>query len=264
MSINIRLFNHNIWNYKTYNRNGLIAKLVRKYDADICHFQECSPLTSRVGETAIQKLLLPEYAEAAAEHSAVNYTPVFYKKDRFEEIDSGYVLFEGKNDVNSKSITWVVLSEKATGERIAVASTHFWWEYKSEEDDFQRMENARCVKKVCDMIEEKYKLPVIVSGDLNCGKNSSQGQHGYEEMIKLGFRDARYHAKETTDCHTHHAYPVLNDEGIYEKGVMPVRTLDHAFASGNRPVEFKSFKVLTEQDALDSSDHCPMVIDYIV
>lgn len=262
--MSIRLFSHNIWNFKTHNRNDLIAGLIRKYDADVCHFQECGPKTSRVGETAIQKLLMPEYAEACLEYAHKNFTPVFYKKDRFSEIDSGYVLFEGKNDADSKSVTWTVLEEKATLKRIAVASTHFWWKADSEEDDLQRVENARCVKKVCDMIESKYNLPVVVSGDLNCGTNSKQGTHGYDEMVKLGLRDLRYIAKETTDMLTHHDYPILNNDGVFEKGVMPVRTLDHAFVSGDYPIEFLKFDVLTEQDALDSSDHCPLLVDFSI
>ena len=262
--MNIRLFSHNIWNFDTYNRNGLIAGLIRKYDSDVCHFQECSPRTSRAGETAIQKLLLPEYKEACAEYAHKNFTPVFYKKDRFLEIDSGYILFDGKNDADSKSVTWAVLEDKENGERIAVASTHFWWKYDNEEDDLQRVENARCVKKICSMIEEKYSLPVVVSGDLNCGTNSKQGSHGYDELVRLGMRDVRYIAKETTDMFTHHSYPILNDEGVFEKGVMPKVTLDHAFVSGEFPIEFLRFDVLTEQDALDSSDHCPLLVDFSI
>lgn len=261
--MNVRIFTHNIWNYKTYNRNNLIAKLVRKYDADICHFQECGPLTSRANDTAIQKLLSADYAEAYPKMADKNYTPVFYKKDRFSEVDSGYVLFPGKNDADSKSVTWAVLEEIKTGERIAVASTHFWWQCESEEDSLQRVENARCVKEVCDMIEEKYNLPVIVSGDLNCGINSEQGTAGYDEMVRLGMRDARKFAKETTDCFTWHEYPEFNEEKeIFENGSMPVMTIDHVFVSGNLPIEILKFDVLTEQDALDSSDHCPIISDF--
>lgn len=262
MGINIRLYSHNIWNQISFNRNELIKKLIYKYDADICNFQECGPATCRHGENAIHKIISERYAEACIKFSEVNFTPVFYKSERFEEIDSGYVLFEGKNDADSKSITWVVLHDKVSKKKSAVASTHFWWEFASPEDDIQRIENARCVKKVCDQITKKYDLPVIVSGDFNCGMNSDQGLDGYNEMIKLGFIDLRYNAESTTDCFTHHDYPVLNSKNIFEKGNMPVRTLDHAFAFNADRIKFRKFDVLTEQDALDSSDHCPLLIDY--
>ena len=264
--MNIRLYTQNIWgnfppNQRIANRNALVALLVRQYLPDVCHFQECNPHTSRVGEQDISLLLADVYAEACAENACRNYTPVFYKKDRFEEVESGFEIYEGLNDMGSKSITRAVLREKESGGLLATAATHFWWKHGKDEDTLSRLSNARRLAEICDMITRKYGIPVVTSGDLNCGPCSAQGMDGYNELVRLGLHDARYLAEQTTDMHTHHDYPVLNEDGIYVNGAMPVRTLDHVFVAGES-VRVRSFAVVTEQTALDSSDHCPLLTDY--
>ena len=266
--MHIRLYTQNIWgdfpaSEKIANRNELIASLVRQYEPDVCHFQECNPSTSRAAGCNIASLLADTYAEASAENAGRNFTPVFYRKDRFEEVESGFVPYEGLNDMYSKSITWVILREKESGKLLATASTHFWWKHDGEADSLARIANAQKLAGVCETIRTKYGIPVVTSGDLNCGPCSAQGMDGYNELVRLGLRDARYLAEKTTDMHTHHEYPVLNEEGNYVNGKMPVRTLDHVFACGD-PVKVHSFAVVTEQNALDSSDHCPLVTDYEV
>ena len=74
----------------------------------------------------IAALLAVTYVEASAENAGCHFTPVFYKKDRFEEIESGFVSYEGLNDIPSKSVTGAVLREKASGALLETASTHFW------------------------------------------------------------------------------------------------------------------------------------------
>ncbi len=266
--MHIRLYTQNIWgnfpaSERIANRNGLIVSLVRRYGPDVCHFQECNPSTSRAAACDIAALLADTYAEASAENAGCNFTPVFYKKDRFEEIESGFVPYEGLNDIQSKSVTWAVLREKASGALLATASTHFWWKHDGEADSLARIANAQKLKEICDMITKKYGIPVVTSGDLNCGPCSAQGMDGYNELVRLGLRDARYLAEKTTDMHTHHEYPVLKEVGDYVNGKMPVRTLDHVFVAGV-PVAVQAFSVVTEQIALDSSDHCPLITDYEV
>ena len=116
----MRIYNQNIWGnmkpeHKIANRNLLIHGLISKYDPDVCGFQECNPKTSRAGDTPIASLLSDFYNEVFPENADHNFTPLFYHRERMTCIDCGWFLFDGKNDKNSKSVTWAILEEKASG-----------------------------------------------------------------------------------------------------------------------------------------------------
>ena len=86
----MKIYSHNIWNYNPHGfgyeplwqRMKLISELIFEADADVCMFQECGPETCRAGKGAIQKLLEEKYSEVCPEKADVNYTPVFYKKEK--------------------------------------------------------------------------------------------------------------------------------------------------------------------------------------
>ena len=260
----ICIYSQNIWGNmpkeaRISNRNDLIKDIIFEIEPDFCNFQECNPKTSRAVDNAIQKIIAEKYAEACSEHAHENFTPVFYKKDRFTELDSGFVPFDGLNDINSKSITWGLFEDKNDKTRIAVVSTHFWWKAVDAIDHEQRVANAGQLKGVCDMIIGKYgEIPIIVSGDFN----SSMNKPGYMAMIQNGFIDVRFTAKASTDCHTLHEYPVLTDAGVYVPyESAPNKTIDYVFTYG-KSVEATSFKVLADARALTTSDHCPILVDF--
>lgn len=262
--ISITIYDQNIWgdmakDQRISNRNGLIRDLVMRHNADICCFQECNPNTSRVGDTAIELLLSSVYEEVPTSVGKLNRTPVFYRRDRFDLIDNGYHLFEGKNNGNGKSITWAILSEKESGVRFGICSTHFWWKSESEEDNQQRLQNADALYDCMMKLKAQYDVPVFATGDLNCGINSSQGTEPYESLARR-LLDARKVADLTTDKFTHHAYPVMDEQGIYRNGGQPQRTLDHMFVTDHPHVKINVFDVEDSQDALDSSDHCPLIV----
>lgn len=259
----ITLYDQNIWNRSPAGyRNTLVRALVREFDADICTFQECGPQTNRADSPDIVSLMQDVYAEATPEYQSFNYTPVFYKKEKFTVLDKGYLLYDGLNDANSKSVTWAVLEEKDSGEKYAVASTHFWWMARGEEDSNQRIENARQLQALCEEIIEKYHLPVIIGGDFNNGKDSEQGDAPYWAMLAMGFRDIRTLAKTATaEVYTcREAYPVLKEDGTYGKcEVWPHECIDYIFVYGDDPLTVSKFDIITSDAALTASDHCPLI-----
>ena len=259
------LYSQNIWNHNPSEyRNSLVYSMVLQTGADICMFQECGPATNRVGATAISELMKYEYTEVCPEKASMNFTPVYYKTDKFNLIDSGYYLYTGLNDANSKSVTWAVLEDAETAKCFAAISTHFWWKYDSNVDNQQRIQNARELKDICDQIIEKYAVPVLIGGDFNNGENSEQGDEPYKAMLQMGFKDLRLMSLNTTDTFTHHEYPVLKENGIYAEGSLPNKTIDYIFAYGKEPKELTRFDILTTQKALDSSDHCPLISEVIL
>jgi len=131
--------------------------------------------------------------------------------------------------------------------------------FRGEEDNQQRLQNVVQLKECCEKLVSQYDVPVIIGGDFNNGKNAEQGDMPYQTMLKEGFCDIRLTAKETTELLTHHEYPFLNEEGIYEKGSFPERILDYIFTYSKSVIIPEKFDVLISQNALDSSDHCPLI-----
>ncbi|MBQ9097678.1 MAG: hypothetical protein IJY55_04710 [Clostridia bacterium] len=259
----IKLYDQNVWNVLPIdNRSVLVRSMVEQFDADFCAFQECGPNTSRTGETPLPVLMSDKYAEVCPEKAGVNYTPVFYKKEKYNVLEADYHVYTGFNDVNSKTLTWGVFEDKETGEKIAIGSTHFWFKNESEIDNQQRIQNANELKEACDYIVAKYDIPVIVSGDFNNGRNAETGDAPYHYMIEQGFKDIRHIAEETTDGFTYHDYPVLDEEkGIYvnRPDALPFCDFDFIFIYGPDKIKAKKFEILTSEKALNSSDHCPLL-----
>lgn len=259
------IYDQNIWGNmpgteSISNRNGIIKDLILSYNADVCCFQECNPYTSRVGDTDISLLLENNYIEAKTPVGNKNFTPVFYRKDRFEAVESGYHIFEGRNDVASKSLTYCVLKEKASGGMVGVISTHFWWENKDEEDNYWRIENAKTVLSYMYNLQKKYNIPVFAAGDLNCGSNSPQLKEPWEYM-KTKALDIRDIAEKTSYDNTCDPYPKKDENGIYhfvttKKNYM----IDHIFLTKDSNVKVHEFKVDNSERACDSSDHSPLIV----
>lgn len=186
----VTFYCQNVWNYSPSSyRNKLIYSLVNESNADVCAFQEVGPTTIRSGDASLPQLLEREYAEICPEFSNCNFTPIYYKRNKFDVLDSGYFLYDGLNDANSKSVTWTVLKQKESIIKFAVISTHFWWKFESETDNKQRLKNVEQLYEACEFIISKHNVPIIIGGDLNNGKNSLQGEEAYEYMKVKGFRD---------------------------------------------------------------------------
>ena len=205
-----------------------------------------------------------KYVEALNQFEDVNFTPVFYKKNKYKFIDGGYFLYDGLNDANSKGVSWVVLEDNKTKKRFAFASTHFWWMARGEEDSNQRVENAKQLKEICDGIVEKYNLPIFIGGDFNNGKNSDQGDAAYYAMLDMGFIDIRSIAKDCTNeeftCQI--AYPVLqDDESFTPVPIEPNMCIDYIFVYGDFNGSVDKFHIETNPKARTVSDHCPLIAE---
>ncbi len=259
----MKIYCQNIWNANPCAfRNRKVRKLVREFDADVCFFQECGPETNRIGdgEAPIPELMQDVYTEAHPEVKDINFTPVFYKTEKYNLLDSGYFLYDGLNDANSKSVTWAVLEEKESGKKVIVASTHLWWMAESEKDNQQRLQNVAQLKAFCDEMVEKTGLPIIVGGDFNNGNGSVQGDEPYFKMLEDGFCDIRQVATETTDTPTcGNDYPVALPDNTAAIRKMPEYTIDYIFTYNGENLKPTLFDVLVQEEARQSSDHSPLI-----
>ena len=81
-------------------------------------------------------------------------------------------------------------------------------------------------------------------------------------MLALGFQNVRATSKTTTQTRTcRDEYPEKNENGCYANGKLPIYTIDYIFTYG-QGISGNVFAVLTNQGALNSSDHCPLVFDF--
>lgn len=167
MTFNIR-FDHagdgdNRWAYRKAN----VASLLSFYEADICGMQEV--LLSQIQDL---QTLLPAYAYTGVGRDdggvAGEFSPVFYRKDKFELIGQQTFWLSPTPDMPSRGwdaalnriATWVHLQPISGEEAFYVFNTHF--DHIGQE---ARRESARLlIQKIEDIAGN---APVILTGDLN-------------------------------------------------------------------------------------------------
>ncbi len=168
MTFNIRLDvpsdSLNSWQYRKDNA----AEMVRMNDVDILGMQEV--LSNQMNDL---KERLPQYTaigvgrEDGADKG--EFSPIFYKKDRFSAIESGtFWVSETPELAGSKGwdasyirvATWAILKEKATGKEIFAINTHL-----DNDGLVARKEGGNLLLKKAEELGKG--LPIVLTGDFN-------------------------------------------------------------------------------------------------
>lgn len=168
MTFNIRLDvpsdSLNSWQYRKENA----AEMVRMNDVDILGMQEV--LLNQMNDL---KERLPQYTaigvgrEDGADKG--EFSPIFYKKDRFSAIESGtFWVSETPEVAGSKGwdasyirvATWAILKEKATGKEIFAINTHL-----DNDGLIARKEGGNLLLKKAEELGKG--LPIVLTGDFN-------------------------------------------------------------------------------------------------
>ncbi len=256
-----RIMSNNIWGQYFENpvesRTDDLLKVYKKYAPDVLGFQE-SDKYWHAGRmfNAIQG----EYEFVRAPEEEKNYTSLLYKRDRFELVDSGYILFDKTPDP-SKSFMWGVLKDKNSGFKFGVGSLHYWW-MTGPSHDVLRCRNSCDLLDEVRKIREKHGVTVLAFGDYNCFWQS--------EALKLlyanGGKNALDLAAKCSAVSSHHGDPIRDDDGRYHGKRTDndkSKSLDHIIFFGD---DFKvdEFRVVEDQCALDATDHSPIYADITV
>jgi len=167
MTFNIRLDaasdSLNNWQY----RKDVAAEMIRMYDADIVGTQEVLP-----NQRIDLKDRLPEYNVLGVGRDngddGGEYSALFYKKDRFEEIESGtFWLSEtpetasmGWDAAYKRVATWTILKDKATDRQFFAMNTHL-----DHIGSVARHEGSILLLKQAETLSKG--LPIILTGDFN-------------------------------------------------------------------------------------------------
>ena len=150
-------------------RRGDLAALVRKMAPDAGGMQEVTPGQRRYLEQA-----LPEYAflgdHRGSDRVSGEASPVFYRKDRFDEEESGTFWLSETPDTPGRKgwdaaypriCTWALLRDRKTGRRFCLANTHT--------DHIGAIANKEGMLLILRRMKKFSKgAPVVFTGDHNC------------------------------------------------------------------------------------------------
>lgn len=229
------------------NRTALVAENIRKYNPDSFGLQEAD-------EGWMERLpaLMSEYAYVGigrnSDSGGGEASPVFYKKDKYELLDSGTFWLSktpekasrGWDAMFKRVCTYAVLKDKETGFTYAHFNAHF--------DHLGVIARLESVAVVAEKIKEIASgIPVVFSGDLN----DYEGADMYARVLESGLKDTKYLAKTASDGNvTYHGY-----SDLVEKEAPIDFIFANAFAS-----DVESYAVVSEKvNGIYASDHHPVV-----
>ena len=233
------------------NRTDKVLSLITGNASDIIMFQEVSP-----DWMTLLNNKLTGYSHYGYSHKkGVNMdqmtgndegAPIYWKTDKYELVDSGYVLTVDNGIVSDypRCINWVVLKDKTTGGMITAMNIH-----ADPNDQVAREKTNLLVVNTLDEIRGKHgDVAAVLGGDWNMQPKSTT----YFTVVGNGLLDARYVAETTTTSGSYNAWNRV--EGKYGFG-------DYLFVSEG--VEASLFEVVADWDpdntGLHVSDHCPII-----
>ena len=169
MNLNVISFNIRYTNdpdgHSIKERAPRLKQVISQYDPDLIGFQECCPIW--------MPHILEDYGKEYGifnRYRAVNEeesTPILWKKDKFECLDSGYFWLSDTPEKESKGwdkigcyrmCVWVNLKHKETGRIITYMNTHFGF------GDQCQLDSADLIRKY-DLKISDY--PTLLTGDFN-------------------------------------------------------------------------------------------------
>ena len=282
----LRFMTFNIWGDYFKNpveeREADVWTVIRRHAADVVALQEVTDTwrksklftnAAAAGYEAVwgdeDMALYRAYAENGLKEGAIrkqriwgNLEPMLYNTKRLALLDSGVEFFNLELEV-AKCVTWGVFEDRRSGRRFIGFSTHYWWQRNGRESDAHRLANSEKLVATLNRVKAKWgDLPTVGGGDFNmCGN-----ERGLVVLEKSGYADAYLTADVRDERPSEHCDPVRGADGKYhgkpgQEGAKGNRMLDHVFYT---PALVRATKqtVVIDQEALDTSDHSPLVVDF--
>ncbi len=260
MTFNIRYNNPDDGVNAWPNRKDRVAEMIgARYEAGLAGLQE-------VKKDQLDDLIerLPEYDCTGVGRddgkTGGEYTPIFYRKDRFQYLGGNtFWLSETPDVIASKSwdtsltriATWARFKDRKTGKIFYMFNTHF--DHRGQQ---ARKESAKLIwKKITEIAGS---TPVVLTGDFNCRESSQPyavltGKLPIGNGTFSGLTDARYVSN------TPHEGPTSTFTNWKEHGP-PETKIDFIFI-GNQ-IRVWTHKILPDKfGEYYPSDHLPVLAD---
>jgi endonuclease/exonuclease/phosphatase family metal-dependent hydrolase len=151
----------------------------------------------------------------------------------------------------SKSYTWALFKDKATGKDIITVSTHFTWapeDFNPTPEQCRTMDAQEVVDLVKQLEAEYAGVPVILMGDLNC----QEGSAPYKKLSEV-FSNVNKVTEKNNE---------MNKGTTHSVGSSSVggAVIDHTLYTGNS-LNFKMYQHVYNEWSFNSTDHIPLVLD---
>ena len=254
------LYDHNLEEVNRWpQRLPRIMALIEEMQPDIIGVQELYPDQAK----DLLPLIDNTYSFYSRTEDNEELNGIFYRKDRFDVIDSKILYMSDTPDIpSSKTLTLIHLKDLKTGKELTVFNTHLTLG-KIESREFQ-------ARFIADHIEPyATQTPIILTGDLNSFPNRP-------DLKNLPFYDGDYihriltqgSLKDAKDVSIlGHVGPTSTfsnspENGIPFKGTgTPGVFLDHIYVSKGITVLIHAVQPGTI-DGHFPSDHLPLIIDF--
>ncbi len=229
------------------NRTPLVAENIKKYSPDSFGLQEAD-------EGWMERLpaIMTDYDYVGigrnSNKGGGEASPIFYKKDKFELLDSGTFWLSKTPEKASRSwdamfkriCTYAILKDKTTGFTYAHFNAHF-----DHLGVIARLESVAVV--AAKIAEIAPGLPVVFSGDLNDYENGDM----YNRVLESGLKDTKTLAENVSGGNvTYHGYSELVEKEA---------PIDFIFTN-SLSTQVHSYAVVSEKiNGIYASDHHPVV-----
>lgn len=239
----------NVWD----NRKEWLTKSIRFFEADLVGAQEVTFAQLEDMESLLQ---LYEHVGVGREGGKKGeFTPIFYKEDRFELLEHNtFWLSETPEKVSSKGwdaalpriVTWAKFKDKKGGEIFYFFNTHF--DHKGQQ--------AR--KKSAELIAMEIKRiagenPVVLTGDFNTPPDSEPytvlTDHALKDPFSVLDAEKKYGTEYTTNGWDIEA----GDER---------HRIDYVFYKGKQITPIKYHVLDGQRGKRFISDHFPILVDF--
>ncbi len=251
MSFNIRYDNPEDGPQNWHHRKENVVRMINFYDLDIIGMQEVL-----VGQLNYLETNLKQYKTVGVGREdgkeKGEFSPIFYRKDRFKELKSGsfwlsetpQMVSKGWDAALERIATWVVLKDKTSGREFIFMNTHF-----DHIGDIARIESAKLLKN--KSIELAEDLPLILTGDFNLVPESE----GIKTLIESDGKNTLVNSSSVADI----TYgPDWTTCGFDNRPFHERKVIDYIFVKGIKKVD--KYAVLSEMlNDIFLSDHCPVL-----
>ncbi|MCM4162948.1 MULTISPECIES: endonuclease/exonuclease/phosphatase family protein [unclassified Arenibacter] len=250
MSFNIRYDEPQDKEQNWHQRKENVVRMLKFYDLDMIGLQEV--LLSQLNYLK-SNLDAYEVVGVGREDGKDKgeFVPIFYKKDRYAQINTGtFWLSETPNEVSKgwdanleRIVTWVILLDKKSNREVVFFNTHF--DHRGVE---ARIKSAELLKsKIVDLAQGR---PVVLTGDFNSVPESDAIRTLTNTSDDNSLVNSNELAKLTYG-------PNWTSGGFDSKPFDQRRIIDYIFLKDITVVN--RYAVFTEKlNEICLSDHCPV------
>lgn len=229
------------------NRKDQILNFIKIEDLDIIGMQEVVHSQIKYLEEGLE-----EYSRIGVARddgkSKGEYSPIFYKKNRYSIVDSATFWLSPKPDIPAKGwdaalprvCTWAKFADLDTNDSLLVLNTHF--------DHVGEKARANSVDLILSKIDElNFSGKVILMGDFNLEPETEPIQ----KIINSELKDAYETGLNLGPVGTYNAFKIGEN---YD------RRIDYVFYLGFEVKSYKNYSLRIQDTFL--SDHFPVVVEF--